>query len=829
MPVGAAAELPGSLYTALATPQRILDTRTDVGGHPLRVGPGETVTLPVPGLPDSATAVVLNLTGVDGTQYTFLSAFPNQFVGTSTLNLAPGQVAAVSAFVTLGQGKQVKIYNHNGDVHVVADMIGYFATGTGAGFTSTAAPSRVLDTRTELGGHLGRLGSDEVLTLPIRGIAGVPTDATAVVINLTAVTPTGESYLAATPGGLPGTSTLNLPAGAIRANLAVVGIGGDGAIRLRGFGGSMDVVADVQGWFGPSEGGRYVPLAAPNRVMDTRTAVGPIAPTGTLPVSFAGTDVPAEGRVSVLFTLTGVDPTTVTYLTAWPQGQPRPVASNVNLSPGTVAPNTAIIDSAAVNIYNLDGATHAIVDAAGYFYAPSHPNPTAPGAPTVTTVWDAGDRTGVAWSKPDDGGLPITGYKITAQPGGLTVTVAADRREIAIAGLHPDVSYTLTVAAANAIGTGQASAPSGLVSPSRFTRADTDPTGTPEPTSDALVDDVSGNGRYALITVPSNSPLTPAAYRTPGPAGRLLIRKDLQTGEIVLAGVRPDGGPATTATGSISQDGTKVAYTTQPESGLAGLYVRDLVARTIQSIPVPADRAPHDAHLSADGKLLSWTIDQDRSSSSVLHRVDLTTGTAKVVLSCENPSTGCYLATKPSVADNGKTYLIDYRATPADPVRLTLLDADTGQLRALPEGGQGDGFTLSGDGKWAVYSIGESGSHHLKKVSTAPGAAPVTLRTWTDDVTLTVSPVAISGDGGRIGFFRQTDEPGQWNFATRGYLYDQPSGREVPMPAPRDGAYLGGPMISHDGSTAITREHCRSSVNCYPVGDYFLSLPELLR
>lgn len=59
----AAVDLPGSMYAPLPAPVRILDTRTGTGGHPGQAGPGETVTLAVPGLPADATAVAINLTG----------------------------------------------------------------------------------------------------------------------------------------------------------------------------------------------------------------------------------------------------------------------------------------------------------------------------------------------------------------------------------------------------------------------------------------------------------------------------------------------------------------------------------------------------------------------------------------------------------------------------------------------------------------------------------------------------------------------------------------------------------------------------------------------
>jgi uncharacterized delta-60 repeat protein len=82
-----------------------------------------------------------------------------------------------------------------------------------------------------------------------------------------------------------------------------------------------------------------------------------------------------------------------------------------------------------------------------------------PGAPRDVTVTPGRKSFDVAWSAPTaNGGTPITGYTATASPGGrsCTTTGAASCR---IAGLDHGTSYTLTVAATNALGVGAASDP----------------------------------------------------------------------------------------------------------------------------------------------------------------------------------------------------------------------------------------------------------------------------------------------------------------------------------------------------------------------------------
>jgi virginiamycin B lyase len=82
-----------------------------------------------------------------------------------------------------------------------------------------------------------------------------------------------------------------------------------------------------------------------------------------------------------------------------------------------------------------------------------------PGAPTGLLNVPASKALTVTWSAPRDlGSSAITGYTVTATPGGRTCTASAAARTCTVTGLSNKATYRLTVRATNAVGQGPASA-----------------------------------------------------------------------------------------------------------------------------------------------------------------------------------------------------------------------------------------------------------------------------------------------------------------------------------------------------------------------------------
>jgi hypothetical protein len=116
----------GSRYAALSTPTRLLDTRA---GTPAPLGPGGIVTVPAGGLPAGATAAALNITGVQPTVRSFLSAWSHDlpYSGVpSTVNVTTDEITSNAATVRLGSGARFDVRNSAGSTHLVVDLQGYY-------------------------------------------------------------------------------------------------------------------------------------------------------------------------------------------------------------------------------------------------------------------------------------------------------------------------------------------------------------------------------------------------------------------------------------------------------------------------------------------------------------------------------------------------------------------------------------------------------------------------------------------------------------------------------------------------------------------------------
>jgi len=427
----------GGEVHSLPAPVRIVDTRTGLntpaGAKPLTPGAGSTFDVPllgVGGLPASSTdalAVLATVTVDNPSQPGFLKAWgagraePNS----SVLNFAARSTVPNLTLLTPGvDGRlSVKLASTagSGSANVLIDVVGWISSSSfasGGDRLIPAGPGRIYDSRDPLFGG-NPFGPGQAVQIPIRGASAfnpdlpgiVPNDpaVSSVIVNITGVNNLGSSsttFVSAVPtqpSGAPSTSNLNLVRGQIKANLAMVPIGPDGAIWLYNSSGNAHLIVDVVGYLRPgSEGtrqGRIVPLDVPFRVIDTRENK-PGAPAGTLGPgmaedwNFASTvgdvrigGVPVGPQLGFLGNLTGAElrrPSNwfgplESYVTVYPapasESAPPPGVSNLNLRDGQVVPNMALFrygtgtKANQIRFFNYNGQLHYLVDAAAVILA----------------------------------------------------------------------------------------------------------------------------------------------------------------------------------------------------------------------------------------------------------------------------------------------------------------------------------------------------------------------------------------------------------------------------------------------------------------------------
>ena len=128
------------------------------------------------------------------------------------------------------------------------------ATTPGRGFY-TVAPCRLADTRGPAGASGGpALAAGSTRSFPIAGRCGIPADAVAVAVNVTAVNPGAQGNLRLFPSGAaPQASVINFAAGATRANNAVATLSALGEVAVRADlavpTATVHFVLDVTGYF----------------------------------------------------------------------------------------------------------------------------------------------------------------------------------------------------------------------------------------------------------------------------------------------------------------------------------------------------------------------------------------------------------------------------------------------------------------------------------------------------------------------------------------------------------------------------------------------------
>jgi hypothetical protein len=258
------------------------------------------------------------------------------------------------------------------------------------------APVRICDTRpvstfspsNQCSG--ATIGAGLTKSISVASELGVPSDATSVVLNVTAVNPAAPGgFMTVYPSGtnVPTASNLNYLTGETVANLVQVGVGTGGDVL---FFSSVrtDLVVDVEGYTSPNGVALYAALPSPSRLCDTRTVssftpanqcngpgnvAGTLLAPGVKNVQVTNNGTIPNGATAAVLNVTAVNPGASGFLTVFPEGQKEPVASNVNFGAGQTTTNRVIVPIPAGGGISIASSapTDLVVDISGYYTAAS--------------------------------------------------------------------------------------------------------------------------------------------------------------------------------------------------------------------------------------------------------------------------------------------------------------------------------------------------------------------------------------------------------------------------------------------------------------------------
>ena len=377
-PVPVTTPLSGNATLQAVAPSRIVDTRSNLGTTRLVA----TLTRRIQvtgrgGVPSGAKAVSANftITGSGGAGYLTVWNCSADRPVVSTLNFQALDTVPNGASVPLDSTGGVCVYS-SAAADLLIDVNGYYGSGDGGRFSSVT-PTRLMDSRIGLGAG-GRISAGTVLPLQVAGVAGVPSGARLVALNVTSVFPSDAGYVTVYPcdSDRPVVSSLNPSPGTAKPNLVISPVAADGTVCLFTVT-DVDLVVDITGYVAPSAALKFTPTS-PFRLTDTRDRNRTELNNGTggnvlemgkvLVIQVAGQRGVANNAkaVSANFTVTGA--ATDGYLTAWPCGD-RPATSTVNFTAGLPIANGAqmpLSTNGQICVL-VSNSAHVIVDINGWW------------------------------------------------------------------------------------------------------------------------------------------------------------------------------------------------------------------------------------------------------------------------------------------------------------------------------------------------------------------------------------------------------------------------------------------------------------------------------
>lgn len=247
------------------------------------------------------------------------------------------------------------------------------AAGVSSAFTALASPVRLADTR-----NSGAVGEGVTIGVAVTGLEGLPATGSisAAVLNVTVVGPAGTGFWTVFPHGTarPEASNINVDpvaslggVGLALPNMVTVPVGADGIVDIFAQRGGH-VVVDMLGYYAPTAAatsGRFVPLAAPSRMLDTRATAAAFAGGETRIFAAPG----AAGSSAVALNVTAIG-AAAGFWQVFPAGTTAPTSSNLNsAAAGHISANQVIVPVDAAGQFSVFSQTGGdlVIDIVGTF------------------------------------------------------------------------------------------------------------------------------------------------------------------------------------------------------------------------------------------------------------------------------------------------------------------------------------------------------------------------------------------------------------------------------------------------------------------------------